>query len=272
MKMKMKVMRNFLMLALLALTTTLVSCELFEDTIGPLPLSEGEIIQGLKEALTIGLDNSVTSASDPGGYLQNEIIKIILPSEVTDLQNKIQTESIVGIPLSVVYDAYINLENGGNDLFDELTTAMNRGAENAADKALPIFGDAITNMSFDDARGILDGDNTAATDYFYQETNTALFTAFNPDVKTALGGTGAIEIYADVVGFLNFEYDPTGLGFSLISPSDVLNVSLPENIDEYATNRAIDGLFHLVGEEEKKIRDDPFDWGSDIIERVFGSN
>ncbi|MEP1032939.1 DUF4197 domain-containing protein [Ekhidna sp.] len=272
MKLIMKVFRNLLMLVMIAASATLVSCELFEDAVGPLPLSESEIIQGLKEALSIGLDNSVVSASDPGGYLQNEAIKILLPEEVTDLQSKIQTENIAGVvPLSVVYDAYITLENDGNDLFDELITAMNKGAENAADKALPIFGNAITSMSFDDARGILNGNNTAATDYFYDETNVALFEAFNPDVKTALDGTGAIQIYTDVVGFLNFEYDPTGLGLSTVSPEDVLNVNLPESIDEYATNRAIDGLFHLVGEEERKIRDDPFAWGSAIIERVFGS-
>ncbi|WP_462251543.1 DUF4197 domain-containing protein [Ekhidna sp.] len=267
----MRLARNIILLSLFGISTVLVSCEFFEDATNP--LTESEIIQGLKEALSIGLDNSVTSASGVDGYLQNEVIKILLPDEVKDLQNKIETESIAGVvPLSVIYDAYIAVENDGNDLFEELITAMNRGAENAADKALPIFGDAITTMSIDDARGILDGNNTAATDYFYNETNTELFEAFNPDVKTALDGTGAIEIYTDVVGFLNYEYDPTGLGLTSVSPSDVLDVNLPANIDEYATNKAIDGLFHLVGEEEQKIRADPFAWGSSIIERVFGGN
>ena len=270
----MKFLKKLFLPALLAsiVMVTMVSCELFDDAINPLPLSESEIIRGLKEALSIGLDNSVLSASSQDGYLQNEVIKILLPSEVTDLQNKIQTESVVGVPLSIIYDAYITVENDGNDLFDELITAMNRGAENAADKALPIFGNAVTNMTINDARGILDGNNTAATDFFYQETNVALFNAFNPDVKTAIEGTGAIELYTDIVGFLNFEYDPTGFGLVTVSPSDVLDVNLPANIDEYATEKAIDGLFHLVGEEEKKIRADPFAWGSAIIERVFGSN
>ncbi len=267
----MKSFKNVLVVCLIALSATFVSCELFEDATNP--LTEAEIIQGLKEALSIGLGNSVTSASSTDGYLQNEVIKILLPDEVKDLQTLIETESIAGIvPLSVVYDAYIEVENDGNDLFDELITAMNRGAENAAGKALPIFGDAITNMSFDDARGILNGNNTAATNYFYDETNVELFDEFNPEVQTALNGTGAIQIYADVVGFLNYQYDPTGLGLSTVSPGDVLDVNLPANIDEYATNKAIDGLFHLVGEEEKKIRDDPFAWSSAIIERVFGSN
>ncbi|WP_420316228.1 DUF4197 domain-containing protein [Ekhidna sp.] len=264
-------LKKSFLLVIVVVGCSLVSCELFDETTNP--LSESEIIEGLKEALNIGLENSVNSASSTGGYLQNEVIKILLPEEVTELQNKIQTESIGGIvPLSVVYDAYINIENGGNDLFEELITAMNRGAESAASKALPIFGDAILNMSFDDARGILNGGETAATDFFQSTTSDALFTAFNPDVKEALDATGANQLYTSTVSFLNYEYDPTGLGFNTVSPSDVLSVELPESIDEYATTKAIDGLFFLVGEEEKKIREDPFAWGSSIIERVFGSN
>ncbi len=262
MKMKMKVMRNFLMLMLLALTTTLVSCELFEDAVGPLPLSEGEIIQGLKEALTIGLDNSVTSASSANGYLQNEVIKILLPEDIVELQSTINSSAL----LKPAYDIYIGANNNGQDIFDELITAMNRGAENAADKAFPIFGDAITSMTINDARGILDGGDRSATDFFEQQTRTNLVTAFSPDVKTSLEGTGAIELFGLVSGFLN---QSVGFGTTV---SDFVDVEVPNSIEEYATERAVDGLFHLVGEEEKKIRDDPFDWGSDIIERVFGSN
>ncbi|MEQ9404272.1 MAG: DUF4197 domain-containing protein [Cyclobacteriaceae bacterium] len=265
-----RLQKIFLVTALIS-TTTFISCELFEDVTGPLPLTDAEIVEGLKEALSIGLDNSVTSASSVNGYLENEIIKILLPEEVVEVQNKIQTESVLGIPLTTVYDVYTTVENNGNDLFSELTTAMNKGAESAASKALPIFANAITSMSFSDALGILEGGETAATDYFFEQTNVALFTAFNPEVKTALDATGANQIYTTTVGFLNYEYDPTGLGLSVISPADVINVNLPASIDEYATNKAIDGLFYLIGEEEKKIRDDPFAWASSIIEKVFGS-
>lgn len=148
---------------------------------------------------------------------------------------------------------------------------MNRGAESAATKALPIFGNAITSMSFTDALSILEGGGTSATDYFYNQTNVALFDAFNPDVKSALDATGANQIYTSTVGFLNYEYDPTGLGLTSITPNEFINLDLPATIDGYATTKAIDGLFYLVGEEEKKIRLDPFAWASDIIERVFGS-
>ncbi|SNT06965.1 Protein of unknown function [Ekhidna lutea] len=267
----MKTLKTGFVGVLIGLSGIFVSCELFEDANNP--LTEGEVVQGLKEALDIGLSNSVTSASSVDGYLKNEIIKILLPSEVADLQAKIETESIGGIvPLSVVYDAYVEIENDGNDLFEELITAMNKGAENAASKALPIFGNAIVTMSITDAFDILNGHETAATDYFFQNTSQQLFTAFNPDVKSALDATGANQIYTTTAEFLNYEYDPTGLGLSTVSPSDVLNVELPNSIDEYATTKAIDGLFFLIGEEEKKIREDPFAWGSAIIERVFGSN
>lgn len=263
-------MKRLAVIFSILLIASLVSCELLGDETSN-PLSSEEVAQGLKKALNIGLDNSVKSASSPGGYLKNEIIKIILPDEVKELQSKIETESILGgkIPLKTVYNAYIGLKNDDKDLFSELIGAMNSGAESAANKAVPIFASAITSMTFSDAMGILKGSDTSATNYFFQKTNKALFEAFNPEVKSALDKTGANKIYASTVGFLNYEY--SALGLATVSPKDVLNVNLPESIDGYATNKAIGGLFHLIGEEEKKIRENPFKWSSSIIERVFGS-
>lgn len=233
-------------------------------------LTNGEIVAGLKEALNVGLDNSVANASSVDGYLKNEIIKILLPPEVKSLQNTIETGSInlgfTSVSYSKILDAYVALNpNINSDPFEELIVAMNRGAEKAADKALPIFGDAIVSMSFDDALGILQGSDTSATHYFYNKTNQSLFTAFQPDVKSALDQTEANAIYTSIVGFLNYEY------LGLYKVSDFINVSLPETIDGYATEKAIDGLFYLIGNEETKIRQDPYAWGSNIIEKVFGS-
>ncbi|MEM9897068.1 MAG: DUF4197 family protein, partial [Bacteroidota bacterium] len=95
----------------------------------------------------------------------------------------------------------------------------------------------------------------------------ALFQAFNPEIKTALDATGANQVYEKTAGFVNYEYN---LGITKVSPNDALNLNLPNSIDEYATTKAIDGLFQLIGQEEKKIRENPFSWGSAIIERVFG--
>lgn len=259
----MKVMiRKIAAFALIIVSGALVSCELFEEATNT-PLTEAEIVEGLKEALDIGLDNAVSEASSTDGYLQNEVIKILLPTEVQEFQTKINNSAVV----APAYSVYVNSFNGGNDLFDELIVAMNRGAETAAAEAGSIFLNAILSMTFDDARAILDGGETAATDYFYATTNQALFSAFQPEVKSALDQTGASGVYDLTYDFL--AYDPTNLGLTTVG--EVLDVTLEPSLDEYATNKAIDGLFYLIGEEEKKIRDNPFAWGSSIIERVFGN-
>jgi len=228
-----------------------------------IPLSESEIVQGLKEALNIGLNNSVKGASSLNGYLKNEAIKIILPQDVLNLKSKIDNNTVA----SAAYKTYVRKFNGGSDLFNELLTSMNRGAEKAAKSAGPIFLGAVKSMSINDARGILNGGDKAATQYFEKTTSSQLFKAFNPEVKSALDNTGAAKIYKKTYDFLS--YDPTGFGVT--SVGKLLDVSIAPSLDEYATNKAIDGLFHLVGEEETKIRANPFDYGKRIIERVFGN-
>lgn len=258
------------------------SCEELNAVLEETGLTDEEIVEGLKEALSIGTDNSVSSASAQDGYLQNEVIKILLPDQVKSLQTKIETGSIslfggaVNVPYTTILDAYVAITPElESDPFEELIVAMNRGAEKAADKALPIFGNAITNMTISDGLAILQGDSTAATQYFYDNTNEALFTAFQPEVVAALGDTQASAIYEKTVGFMNYEYTVNYVISSVtfkVSDYLTLEEELPATLDEYATTKAIDGLFTLVGDEEKKIRKDPFAWASDIIARVFGSD
>ncbi|MEM6644275.1 MAG: DUF4197 domain-containing protein [Bacteroidota bacterium] len=245
------------------------SCEILNQVAslpssGSLPLTESEIISGLKEALNVGLDNSVDKASLAGGYLKNEAIKILLPKDVLDLKEKIEGNSIA----SAAYNTYVNRFNGGSDLFNELLKSMNRGAENAAKKAGPIFLGAVKTMSFNDAKGILNGGDKAATQYFERTTSSQLFSAFNPEMKSALQNTGASKVYEKTYDFLN--YDPAGLGITTVGK--ILDVSIAPSLDQYATTKAIDGLFYLVGEEETKIRANPYDYGKRILERVFGKN
>lgn len=254
-----------------------VSCDELDEILD-LGLSDEEIVEGLKEALDTGLDSAVTSGSSVDGYLKNEAIKVLLPEEVTKLQSEIASGSVAGvISYQDLLDLYVATNpNIDTDPFDELVVAMNRGAERAATKATPIFVDAITSMSFTDALGILQGGETAATDYFKTNTSSALITAFQPDIKTALGETAATDIYAGVVDFLSWEYEETVLGIPVVSVevNDLIgtDLNLPETLDEYATTKAVDGLFHLVGEEEKKIRKNPLEYASDIIQKVFGSD
>lgn len=259
---KFKNLRTFNLITLLFVTSLFISCEFLEEA--STGLTDSEIVEGLKEALDLGLENSITSASSLDGYLGNELIKVLLPDEVVDFQNQIEDNTI----LSTAYAAYILIENDNNDLFSDLVTAMNRGAEQAATKASPIFKDAILEMTFDDAKGILEGGNDqAATEFFQTNTSDALVTAFSPDVKEALDDTNASALYETIVGFLNYEIIFVGSVSSVLGT----NPDLPATLEEYATTKAVDGLFVLVGQEEEKIREDPFAWGNSIIEKVFGS-
>ncbi|WP_422358972.1 DUF4197 domain-containing protein [Reichenbachiella sp.] len=253
-----------------------VSCDELESVLD-LGLADEEIVSGLKEALDTGLDSAVTSGSAVDGYLKNEAIKVILPEEVTKLQSEIETGEVLGvISYQNLLDAYVATNPDiDTDPFEELVVAMNRGAEKAATKATPIFVDAITSMSFIDALEILQGNETAATDYFKTNTSSALITAFQPDIKTALGETAATDIYSGVVDFLSWEHTETILLVPVtVKVNDYVgkDLNLPETLDEYATTKAVDGLFHLVGEEEKKIRKDPLQYASDIIQKVFSSD
>ncbi|UXX78584.1 DUF4197 domain-containing protein [Reichenbachiella carrageenanivorans] len=271
-------MRLTLIAAVVSLSFVFISCDELEDALNQ-DLSNDDIVAGLKEALDTGIDSAVTSGSAVDGYLKNELIKVLLPEEVKKLQAEIETGSInlavTSVSYQTILDAYVKTNPKiDNDPFDELVTAMNRGAEQAASKAKPIFVSAIKNMSFTDALNILQGDETAATDYFKSTTSAALITAFQPDIKTALGETAATDIYAGVVSFLNWEYKVSGLIPIEVKVNDYIgkNLDLPESLDEYATTKAVDGLFYLVGEEEKKIRKDPFGYASDIIQKVFSSD
>ncbi|MEM9897652.1 MAG: DUF4197 family protein, partial [Bacteroidota bacterium] len=155
-------MKRVVFIAYIFLTTFVCSCEVVQAVIDQslqtsTPLTEGEVTSGLKKALDIGLKTSVKNASASGGYLQNELIKILLPPQVKELQEKIETEKVLGVPLSTIYGVYVQGKNGGNDLFDELITSMNKGAEKAAGKAGPIFLGALQSMSISDAFSILNG-------------------------------------------------------------------------------------------------------------------
>ncbi|PIB35322.1 hypothetical protein BFP72_07880 [Reichenbachiella sp. 5M10] len=270
-------MRKIQVLCLLIWAAAMMSCEeaeKFFDT----GLTEQEIAEGLKTALQQGVDSSTVSASSVDGYLKNEIIKILLPEEVAELQDLVQhgSASVLGVNVkySTIMEVYVAANaNIDQDPFEELVTAMNRGAESAATKASPIFMSALTEMSIADALGILQGGETAATDYFLERTREQLVEAFQPDLTTALGQTQALELYESIHGFLNYEYEvDLVLTSQTIAVKDYIQQDIPESIEGYATEHAVDGIFYLIGEEEKKIRANPMDYVSAIIQKVFGSS
>jgi len=198
-------------------------------------LTDSEIIDGLKEALEIGTSKAVTLVSKKNGYLNNPNIKIPLPENVQ------KAESI--------------LRNiGFGSKVDEFELSMNRAAERAAPRAKSIFWDSIKKMTFSDARKILDGQDDAATSYFQKKTSSQLQEAFKPIVNQAMSEVGVTQAYKSVDRKIRALPYTKSLSFDL---------------DKYVTDKALDGLFLMLAEEEKKIRQDPAARVTDLLEKVF---
>jgi hypothetical protein len=191
---------------------------------------------GIKEALALGTEKAVTSLSQVNGYFGNADVKILMPSSI---QKVAEVARMAGYQKQV----------------DEFTLSMNRAAEAAAPLAARFFGDAIRDMTLDDVRGILTGGDTAATDFFRRKTHDKLYAAFKPVVSQKVGEVGATRAYKDMMG--RYESVPMMGKQSL-------------DLDDYVTNKSLDGLFHMVGEEEKKIRTNPEARTTDLLKTVFG--
>lgn len=191
---------------------------------------------GIKEALAVGTERAVKSLSQKDGYFGNAAVKILMPPK---LQKVADAARMAGYQKQV----------------DEFILSMNRGAEAAAPLAARYFGDAIRAMTLDDARGIVTGGDTAATDYFSRKTRDQLYAAFKPVVSQKVGEVGAARAYKDLVGPVE--------KLPLVGKQSL-------DLDDYVTNKALDGLFFMVGQEEKKIRTNPAARTTDLLKQVFG--
>jgi hypothetical protein len=199
-------------------------------------LSDKKIASGLRDALRVGTDNAVRSTGRPDGYFGNEAIKILMPEKLGTLEKGLR---------AVGYGPKV----------DEFVLSMNRAAERAAPHAKAIFWDAILEMSFEDARQILSGGDTAATDYFREKTTDKLVAAFTPVVEEAMNEVGVTRQYNQLVGRAQ------AIPFLKIGALD---------IDEYVVTKTLDGLFYVLGEEERKIRKDPAARVTQLLKEVFG--
>ena len=199
-------------------------------------LSDNQIINGLKEALQVGAGNAINITGRLDGFFKNAAIKILLPKQL----------NTVGKGLRAI---------GQGQMVDEFVMSMNRAAEKAAPEARKIFVDAIKQMTFDDARKILFGNDTAATEYFKGRTSERIATAFRPIISKSMDDVGATRQYKDLIA--QFKAIPFARMQSL-------------DIDEYVVGKALDGLFYMVGEEEKKIRKNPAARVTSILKDVFG--
>ena len=199
-------------------------------------LSNDDIIAGLKEALSRGTNNSTASAQKVDGYLKNPAIFIPFPPEAEKMKNEL-------------------IKLGYKNKVDEFETSVNRAAEQAAASAAPIFLDAVKNMTVTDGLSILQGSDTAATHYLKQNTSAALTTKYHPIVKDALAKVNATAYWAELVNIYN--------------KIPFVKKQNPD-LEGFVTTKALNGLFHLVGEEETKIRKDPAAQVTDLLKKVFG--
>ncbi|NBA84291.1 DUF4197 family protein [Emticicia sp. CRIBPO] len=200
-------------------------------------LSQGEIAAGLKEALQVGINLGADKASLTDGYFKNPRIKIPFPEDVKKIETTLR-----------------NVGLGGE--VDKFVLALNRGAEEAAKEAKPIFISAIRQMTITDAINILKGEKDAATQFLKRTTSTQLAAAFEPSVVRALEKTQASRYYTDLANVYNKVPFVTK-----VNP----------DLKGYATQKAIDGLFLLVADEEAKIRENPLARTTELLRRVFGS-
>lgn len=198
-------------------------------------LSDDKIIAGLKQALQVSTGKAVALTGRPDGFLKNEAIKIVLPP-------KLQT---IGKGMRML---------GMGAQVDELEVGMNRAAEQATPKAKQIFLDAVKRMTFDDARRILTGGDTAATEYFKRQSTGDLTTAFTPIVQASMQKVGVVQQYDRVVK------NAPG-GSALAGQFD---------LTKYVVGKTLDGLFYMLGEEEKKIRKNPAAQTTALLKEVFG--
>jgi hypothetical protein len=199
-------------------------------------LSDAKIGSGLQEALKVGTENAVVQTGTVDGFLMNKAIKILMPKPLQSIEQ----------PLRFV---------GYGPQIDEFVVSMNRAAEKAVPFAKEIFWDAIGQMTFEDARKILNGSDTAATDYFKAKTSKRLQTAFKPPVETVMADVGVTRQYNDLIG--KYRDVP-------------FSKSISFDINQYVTEKAADGIFFVVGQEERKIRTNPAARATDLLKEVFG--
>lgn len=194
------------------------------------------MVSGLKEALALGTEHAVKSVSRVDGYFGNQLIKILLPEKM---------EQAAGMLAKVGFQKQV----------DSFVLSMNRAAEAAGPKAVPLFSQALREMTFDDAKRILQGGDTAATDYFKGKTSAKLYEEFKPVISSTMGKVGTTKAYEEMMK------PAASLPFF---PKESLD------LDHYVTTKALDGLFLMVGQEEKKIRTDPGARVTDLLKTVFG--
>ncbi|MAC94484.1 MAG: hypothetical protein CMC96_03165 [Flavobacteriales bacterium] len=237
-------MKKLNYIALPFIFSGLIACSELNQIVNELPTtmeqtsepSTFEMGEGLKAALEKGTIQGVVDLAKGGGYLSNEAYKIYFPPSAQKVENTLR-------------------DLGFNDEVDRLVVSLNKAAENAVSEAKPLFIEAIRGMSIADAKGILFGADTAATNYLKRKTAAQLHQKFEPKIQASLNEVNATKYWADIMTQYN---------------KIPLVEKVETNLSRYVTERAVDGLFLKIAEEEKAIRENPQQRTTDLLKKVFG--
>ena len=227
-------------IALSLVAFSLFSCAEMQQVLDQLPqgtgvLSQAEIGNGLKEALNNGITKQVSKLTATDGFFKNETVKILLPEELQTVDKKLR-------------------QIGMSKLADEGLKVINRAAEDAVKEATPIFVDAVKQMSFNDAKNILMGNESSATTYLQNTTSTALYTKFNPVIKNSYTKVGADKVWKEIITKYN---------------SIPLVKKVNPDLTDYTTTKAMEGVFKMIAVEEKEIRTNLSSRSTDLLKKVF---
>jgi hypothetical protein len=208
-------------------------------------LSQDQVAQGLKQALGKGVQQAVTQLGHTDGFLTNANVKIPMPEKLRTVEKTLRVLK-------------------QDKLADDFVNTMNHAAEQAVPEAAGVFADAVKGMTIADAKNILVGTNTAATAYFRRTTETNLYQKFLPIVKKATDQTGVTSTYKQLMEKANGSSALGSFGRSLLGTESM-------DVDAYVTDKALDGLFKMVAEEETRIRQNPAARTTALLQTVFGA-
>jgi hypothetical protein len=234
-------MKKLFTLSIILISITLSSCDVINQAAGAAGVGTGisnaEAGSGIKEALAQGIAKSVLQLNTTDGFFKDAIYKVLLPPDAKKIENTLRSL-------------------GFNSMVDKAILQINRGAEDAAGYAKPIFVDAIKSMTLNDAIGLIRNGDTSATHFFREKTTDKLMAAFAPVIKSSLDKTEATKYYSEMVT----KYNNLPITFKKVNP----------DLTGYVTERATNALFNLIAKEEVNIRTNLAARTSDLLKKVFG--
>ena len=226
---------------ILLIAFNLTACAELQQVVDSIPqgtngvLSNADIASGLREALDLGIDKQVTKLTETDGFYKNELVKILLPEELQKVDKGLR-------------------DIGLGNLADEGIKSLNRAAEDAVKEATPIFVNAVKDITFDDAKNILLGEDNAATEYLTVRTKTELYNKFHPVINNSFSKVGADQIWTNLINKYN-----------AIPFTNEVNPDLTD----YVTQEALNGVYTMIAVEEKEIRNKVSSRTSDLLKKVF---